>query len=132
MGPCGKIPVEMNRASKPLGPLPATPVPWIRHPTTLLGKRVDLLPLERAHFDELSLLARDKRIFEFLPFDASTPDRFEAIYSEALDNREKGACYPFVVRNKATGKLAGTTRLHEIYPKDRKLEIGHTWLHPDH
>ncbi|HAO28918.1 MAG TPA: N-acetyltransferase, partial [Chryseobacterium indologenes] len=35
---------------------------------------------------------------------------------------------PFVIRHKETRKLIGSTRFFEIYPSDKKLEIGWTWI----
>src|SRR4051812_43994348 len=104
---------------------------WIRHPSALHGELVSLIPLEKEHFSELQVLAQDKRIWEFLPTDGSNPERFFQVYEEALVEREKGNHYPFVIYHKEQKKLIGSTRLFDIHPKDRKLEIGWTWLHPD-
>ena len=54
------------------------------------------------------------------------------MYTEAIQNRRKGLCYPFVILNRNTGHLVGTTRFIELSPKEKKLEIGHTWMHPDY
>ena len=35
---------------------------------------------------------------------------------------------PFVIVQRATGKIVGSTRFWKIDLKNRKLEIGHTWL----
>jgi RimJ/RimL family protein N-acetyltransferase len=125
-----RMPAAAQPASAPRqGPPTASPKESGR--TILHGRLVELVPMDHSHFEELFLLALDKRIWEFLPFDGSKPDRFLALYTEALENNAKGLCYPFVILDKATGGLAGTTRLLDLVPKDRKLEIGHTWLHPD-
>lgn len=105
---------------------------WIKHPTILHGRNVDLLPLEESHFEELSLLAKDDRIWELYQSDCTDTNTFYSVYQDALLEREKGNCYPFVIVSKATGKLVGSTRFHTIKPKDRKVEIGYTWLHPDY
>src|SRR5580700_9037838 len=104
---------------------------WIKHPAILQGLFVDLVPLERRHFEELQLLAQDKRIWEFLPSDGSDSKKFLAIYDEALVERENGDQYPFVILHKQSGKLIGSTRFLDIQTNHRKLEIGWTWLHPD-
>ncbi|MES2617298.1 MAG: GNAT family protein [Bacteroidota bacterium] len=105
---------------------------WIKHPTILQGQLVDLLPLEKLHFEELSQLAKDERIWQFLPKDGSDTATFLNEYNEALIERENGQQYPFVILNKQTGKLIGSTRLFDIHPQHKKLEIGWTWLHPDY
>ncbi len=106
--------------------------PWIPITTTLKGQFVELIPLKKEHFSELSALAQDKRIWEFLPTDCSDAEKFKRAYEEALYEREKGNHFPFVIFHKQTKKLMGSTRLMDIHPKDRKLEIGWTWLHPDY
>ncbi len=105
---------------------------WIQHPTTLHGKIVDLLPLEESHFDELLAAAADKRIWEFYTGDWSVPKRFSEIYNGTLSLRHKGKEYPFVVLHKPTQKIIGSTRLLDIVPFDKRLEIGGTWLMPEY
>ena len=104
---------------------------WIKHPTILKGEFVELISLEKSHFAELYELAKEPRIWEFLPTNCSEEIKFIKAYNEALVEREKGNHYPFVILNKATNKFIGSTRLFDIHPKDKKLEIGWTWLHPD-
>ena len=102
--------------------------PWINHPTILKGKAVDLVPLEKNNFDELYLAASDKTLWENIPIDCSTQQNFTAAYKTALSEREKGNQYPFVIYHKQTKKLIGSTRFFEIFQKDKKLEIGWTWV----
>jgi len=106
--------------------------PWIEHPTILTGQIVDLLPLEEKHFDELFAAASDKRIWEFYTGDWSVQERFIKIYTDTLALREKGKEYPFVVFHKPTQKIIGSTRLLDIVPYDKRLEIGGTWLMPQY
>ena len=102
--------------------------PWIKHPTILKGQLVDLLPLERQHFDELYLAAADKKLWEHIPVDCSERERFMSVYDTALAEREKGNQYPFVIYHRETGKIIGSTRWFDIHPADKKLEIGWTWI----
>ena len=106
--------------------------PWLKHPIILTGQFVDLLPLEKEHFKELYSLASEKRIWEFYPNDCSKQETFERLYNEALVEREKGNRYPFVIFHKSSQKLIGSTRFMDIHPKDKNLEIGFTWLHPNY
>ncbi|MDB5229135.1 MAG: acetyltransferase, ribosomal protein N-acetylase [Bacteroidota bacterium] len=105
---------------------------WIKHPTILNGDTVDLLPLELNHFDELYIAAADKKLWEFIPSDCSVKEKFYEVYHAALEEREKGNHYPFVIFHKPTGKLIGSTRFLDIVERDRKLEIGWTWITADH
>jgi RimJ/RimL family protein N-acetyltransferase len=101
---------------------------WIKHPTILNGEMVDLLPLDEEHLEELFVAASDKELWRQIPTDCSNKETFMRTYSFALAEREKGNQYPFVIIQKATNKIIGSTRFFEIYPNDKKLEIGWTWI----
>ena len=101
---------------------------WISHPTILEGTNVELIPLEKEHFEELYAAAADKDLWTLIPTDGSDKTIFYQNYQFALSERENGNQYPFVIRHKETQKLIGSTRFFEIYPSDKKLEIGWTWI----
>ena len=101
---------------------------WISHPTILKGVSVDLIPLEEEHLEELCIAASDKELWEHIPTNGSDKSAFYRAYHFALAEREKENQYPFAIRHKKTNQLIGSTRLFEIYPDDRKLEIGWTWI----
>ncbi|MBA3649085.1 MAG: GNAT family N-acetyltransferase [Chitinophagales bacterium] len=101
---------------------------WIKHPVILQGQIIKLMPLEKPHFEELMNAASDKKLWEFTPTDASIPENFRALYNTALAERDKRNHYPFVILDNQTQRLIGSTRLFDIVPKDRKLEIGWTWI----
>ena len=105
---------------------------WLTHPMKLMGDTIDLLSLEESHFEPLFEGAKDKRIWEFFPFDGSDRNRFILHYTGTLADREKGNHYPFVIFHKQENKIIGSTSLYDIHLKDRNLEIGWTWLHPDY
>lgn len=106
--------------------------PWIPHPTILQGETVDLIPLEKENFEELYQAASDKRLWEFIPSDGSGREKFYEMYNFALAEREKGNHYPFIIYHKGIRKMIGSTRLFDIFQKDKKLEIGWTWLTADY
>ena len=99
--------------------------PWIKHPTILSGPTVDLIPLSKEHFEELYLAASDKTLWELIPTDCSIRENFTAAYTKALadDNH-----YPFIIYHRETGRIIGSTRFFDIFPEDKKLEIGWTWI----
>ena len=104
----------------------------LTHPLKLNGQTIDIRPLEESHFDLLSETAKDKRIWEYFPFDGSDINRLLLHYNDMLTEREKGNHYPLIILHKQTGKIIGSTSLYNIHLKDRNLEIGWTWLHPDY
>jgi RimJ/RimL family protein N-acetyltransferase len=104
---------------------------WLKYPIKLIGQTIDLLSLEEKDFDQLIESTCDKRIWEYYPIDGSDRNKFITHYAEALVEREKGNHYPFTILHKQTSKLIGSTSIYNIHPRDRNLEIGWTWIHPD-
>ena len=105
---------------------------WIPDSTALRGRAVDLLPLEKKHFAELSSLAKDPRIWQHYVYDGTQQEKFLSTLESALTEREMGNQFPFAIFSKANHVLVGGTRLMDIQQKHKKLEIGTTWLHPAH
>ncbi len=105
---------------------------WIDEPVTLRGRAIDLLPLDRTHFPVLENIASDKRIWEFMSFPCDNAGAFQKQYDLALEERDKGIQYPFVIYHKKDQRIIGATRYLEMVPAHRKLEIGWTWLNPQY
>lgn len=105
---------------------------WIKPSTILKGELIELIPLEEKHFAELESLAREKKIWEFLPTDMSTTEKRYQAFVKALVERDKGTQFPFVLFHQKENKIIGSTRLMNIESAHKKLEIGWTWLHPNY
>jgi RimJ/RimL family protein N-acetyltransferase len=101
---------------------------WINHPVILKGNEVELLPLEAVHLDSLFLAASNKEIWELTSVDYSVKEIFYPNFNNALNERNSGSAYPFVIIHKDSNTIIGTTRLLEICPNDKKIEIGVTWI----
>lgn len=105
---------------------------WINYPTILQGQTVNLIPLEEMHFPVLEQLAKEERIWQFYPFDGTDSSRILSVLTTALAERNVETRFPFVIVHKAENKIIGSTSLLDLQPKNLKLEIGSTWLHPDY
>jgi RimJ/RimL family protein N-acetyltransferase len=101
---------------------------WINHPILLKGDEIELLPLEKEHLEDLFLAAANKEIWELTSVNYSVKEIFYPNFHNAMNDREKGIVYPFVIVHKHSNKIIGTTRFLEIFPNDKKLEIGVTWI----
>ncbi len=97
----------------------------------LRGDYVRLVPLERTHLPALQSIAADQRIWEHYLYDCSQPDVFHREMENAFVQRELGHHFPFVIKQRDTDDIVGSTRLLDIQPAHRKVEIGWTWMHPD-
>lgn len=105
---------------------------WIPTPTTLTGDTVELISLDRTHFQELETLATDKRIWEHYTFDGSDSTTFRKTLELALVEQQKGTQFPFIIYHKTDKRYVGSTRFMDMQPTHKKLEIGTTWLLPDY
>jgi RimJ/RimL family protein N-acetyltransferase len=103
---------------------------WIQHPVVLESERVKLVPLESAHFDELIRCSQDKAIWEFITIDGTDPSELRSALKSAMLMRMSGDQYPFVIIDKLKGNIMGSTRLMDIQPVHKGLEIGWTWYDP--
>ena len=56
-----------------------------------------------------------------------TESDFEYYVHETLESEKQGTCYPFIIVDKQTNEVAGSTRFVNINQKSEKCEIGWTW-----
>lgn len=103
---------------------------WIQHPVTLEGDLVKLVPLDKTHFADLVRIGQQPEIWTHLPFDGTDVHKLEHELQSALLKRMNGEQYPFTIIRKSSGNVIGSTRLFEIFPEHKKLEIGWTWNDP--
>lgn len=99
---------------------------WIE----LEGERARLTPLERGYAEELFEVGRESIIWTYMPKHVETLEDMRELIEEALTARERGTEYPFVIWDKETGNIVGSTRFISISAQHRNLEIGWTWYSP--
>ncbi|MFM0193147.1 GNAT family protein [Paraburkholderia strydomiana] len=95
---------------------------------TLIGKTVELRPLERDHAQALLDAAADGQLWNLKLTVVPGPDTIGGYIGTALAGRDAGTVMPFVIVRRDTGTVIGSTRFWKIDRANRKLEIGHTWL----
>jgi RimJ/RimL family protein N-acetyltransferase len=96
-------------------------------PITLAGQLVMLEPLTTAHHDQLVAAASDGELWKLWYTSVASPDRMHAYIATALDMQQKETALPFVIRDKRSGAVVGSTRYLNIDASNRRLEIGSTW-----
>ena len=97
---------------------------------TLEGRLVRLEPLTLDHIPDLAEIAFEPSIWLWTQRRVTTAEELRQFVEIALEEAAAGTSMPWVTRDKASGKLAGSTRFMDLVPAHRTLEIGGTWLHP--
>ncbi|ASB68846.1 GNAT family N-acetyltransferase [Bacillus subtilis] len=96
----------------------------------LTGELIRVVPMDKSHIQGLYEAAKDENIWAHLPKTITTLHDMEAFVEEALQTKESGTEFPFVIIHRETGKIVGTTRFLYMSSASRSLEIGWTWFHP--
>ncbi|WP_088102867.1 GNAT family N-acetyltransferase [Halalkalibacter urbisdiaboli] len=94
------------------------------------GKRVRLVPMSNEHSEELFKASNHSEIWTYSPGNINKPEDMLNTINDLLELKKQGLWYPFVILDKNTNKIVGSTSYLEISPQHRKLEIGGTWLDP--
>ena len=93
---------------------------------TLIGRFVRLEPLAEEHRAGLRVAADDDRVWEHMTVLGRGPE-FDAIFDDAIAQRDLGKRVPFAVRLIATNELVGATGFIDPVPAHKRIEIGWTW-----
>jgi RimJ/RimL family protein N-acetyltransferase len=96
-------------------------------PVTLQGYGVRLEPLSREHEKGLAAAARDGKLWELWFTSVPEPEKTQAYIEAALEGQKAGHMLPWVVIEKKSGAIAGSTRYHDIIAGADRVEIGYTW-----
>ena len=100
-----------------------------RTPTTLRGRFIDLVPVDRDQVEALTRAGRDPRIWEFMRFGPRTStDRMAELVESYLERQRTGQDLPFTIVWQASGAPIGMTRFLDIDRPNGWVEIGGTWL----
>lgn len=96
-------------------------------PVVLENKIVRLEPMSQEHRDALVAAASDGELWNLWFTTIPVPDRMADYIETALAGYEAGHMLPWVVREKLSGEIIGSTRYHDIWPAIGRVEIGYTW-----
>ena len=99
---------------------------WIQ-PVTLTGGHVILEPLSLEHLDGIKEAVKDGELWKLWFTSVPSPETAEATIKTALELRENAGWMPFVVREKSTRQIIGSTRYCNVDEVNQRLEIGYTW-----
>ena len=87
-----------------------------------------LRPLVINDFDNLSHFARkEPEIWKFSLVAVQGEEGLRNYIEMAIEQKNKGTEYPFIVFDKRTNQYAGSTRFYDIQPANKSLQLGYTW-----
>ena len=98
-------------------------------PVTLKGRWLTLEPLDERHAPGIFKAMRDEEVCRYLAWDppSELADTLTLI-REAKDAMARGQSIVYAQVWNATGQAIGSTRLLDVRPADRQVEIGATFL----
>ncbi|HKB66836.1 MAG TPA: GNAT family protein [Pyrinomonadaceae bacterium] len=97
-------------------------------PITLEGQHTRLEPLSLAHHEALIEAAGDGELWNSIVTVVPNRDTMAEYLEAALTEQAKGSELPFIIVQKATDRIVGTTRFYYIQPHQRNVAIGYTWV----
>jgi N-acetyltransferase len=93
-------------------------------PIVLEGETVKLAPLKLNYLDRLYEAANDESLWFWTVNVIKSKDDLRRYVETALREFESKISLPFVIKEKSTDKIIGSTRFGNIDIKNRKAEIG--------
>jgi RimJ/RimL family protein N-acetyltransferase len=97
-------------------------------PVTLEGQYTRLESLSLAHREALNLAAADGELWNSVLTVVPTRATMTEYIEEALTPQAQGSELPFVIIQKTTDRVVGTTRFYYIQPAQKSAAIGYTWI----
>jgi len=96
-------------------------------PIKLENEKVKLIPFSNLRNQELREIIFDDDIWRYMGMHIRTESDFKNYLTNTLSAQESGICYPFLIIDKSTGRIAGSTRYGYLNIASEKCEIGWTW-----
>jgi len=90
-----------------------------------------LIPFKNKRHIELKNIIFEKDIWKYMGMYIENDLDFNAYIKNTIKDSEIGNCYPFLIIDKRTNKVAGSTRYGNINVSSEKCEIGWTWYGKD-
>lgn len=95
---------------------------------TLEAKHIRLAPLSLDHHERLCQIGLDEALWRYTTIRVTTIEDMRRYIEAALAAQEEGLSLPFVIIEKRSEQIIGSTRFHSIQSQHRRLEIGYTWI----
>ncbi|WP_341301374.1 GNAT family protein [Lysinibacillus sp. FSL H8-0500] len=97
---------------------------------TLENDIVKLKPLELNDSEGLLMAGSYPEIWSYMPLAIEKREDADNFVENALIAKQQQKEFPFIIVDKQSGDIVGSTRFMDIDKKHQRLEIGYTWLTP--
>ena len=94
----------------------------------LQNDKIILRPLVTADYQVFKKLTCDKSIWIYFTNDLSVEEVLTTWIDDAVNEADKKIRIPFTIIDRTTGKVAGSTSIGNISVRDKRAEIGWTWI----
>ncbi|MET7680638.1 GNAT family protein [Streptomyces sp. NPDC005423] len=102
---------------------------WNRSASTLLqNEHVELHPVSESDREPLRRIAFDERIWTYFVSRVETDADFDAFFDAMLADQDSGKRAVYVIVDKGSGEVAGSSSYGNLAEADGRLEIGWSWL----
>jgi RimJ/RimL family protein N-acetyltransferase len=99
-------------------------------PIILKGRLVRLEPPRTDHHEALYAVGLDPELWRWTGGHVDSADEMRAHIERALARQAAGSVLPFVIVERSSGRIVGSTRFAHDEPKHLRIEIGWTWVGP--
>lgn len=103
----------------------------LRSDIILENEKVLLVPFENERNAELKDIIFDDEIWKYMGMYVRSDQDFQNYIQNTLKQKADGICYPFLIIDKTTNRIAGSTRYGYLNHTSQKCEIGWTWYGKD-
>lgn len=93
----------------------------------LEAESIKLIPLKKEYARDLAIASSDGKLWELWFTSVPNQEKIDDYIAHALKEKDKGTALPFVVLDKKTNKIIGSTRFCNADLVNKRLEIGYTW-----
>lgn len=95
---------------------------------TIESERVILRPIKKEDFEEMKNLTTDPNMWYYFTSDLSVETELKNWVAQALKELENKQSLPFSILDLENNKIIGSTRISNISSRDKRVEIGWTWI----
>lgn len=93
----------------------------------LENERIAMVPFSSALKESLEEIVFDESIWTYMGFAIQTEVELEEYVQSTVLEKIEGKSYPFIILDKESKRVVGSTRLGNINFRNKRLELGWTW-----